>query len=221
MKDVLKILKDMKFYVIMLIASLLFIFLSMVKELPNQGNQYKIVLLENANIPLLSVGLVLLTLSCGLFLKFGKFESQHMSAQKNEEDYGKILFKKPDDFKKELSTINNQAKLVIEYPVINDVPTEEEVISTFKSLPHTQKGIMKIIYKVLHRQEISVDDLFQRIVIMSGRDAIGSEKELLYRVRLLSVPKLIRLEQIGERTTIVVAIPSIGKILIENKLLDS
>jgi len=89
----------------------------------------------------------------------------------------------------------------------------DEIDIHFLQLSATQKTLMFFLYQYLHKSEVAVGDLFKQHGEKYGADLIASESELYYRVKDLAAKKLVGLRSVGEKTTIVVSLPEVGKVL--------
>jgi alpha-D-ribose 1-methylphosphonate 5-triphosphate synthase subunit PhnI len=82
-----------------------------------------------------------------------------------------------------------------------DVVEESEIVKIYSDLPGTQKCLMTVMYKYIHKPEILLDELFIIIGNRYAPDLIPSVSELHYRILDLVHKQLLSVKAIGHRTT--------------------
>ena len=95
---------------------------------------------------------------------------------------------------------------------------ESYIVSVFSKLSTTQKNIMQIIYN-LHKNEISLDDLFDLCIEKYGKNIIVTDAELYYRMKDLVAKGLLLMQPLGYKTTLVISRPEVAEVLTRRRLL--
>lgn len=197
-----------RFYLILLILSILLFYISLFKDVPIASNNFTPTLREESIKILLFTSLFFLVVAItqSIFIEvifpFKKNRTEDNSTSKVKTDKG------VED--------SIQAPIEVEYENKKDI----DLINSFLSLTNTQKTIIKEIYRG-HRGEYPCDEL-QRIFNKKNSDeAIESHSEFIYRIKDLDNSGLIETKKVGERTTVVIIIPEVQKKLEDNNLINS
>jgi hypothetical protein len=97
-----------------------------------------------------------------------------------------------------------------------NIPKDDEadkIEQTYLGQTDTQKILIRLLYKV-HPPRISVDELRQLFLKKAvDKNAIGTDKEALYRLKDLEHQGLLELRSIGSKTTLVLGIGKVAMVL--------
>jgi hypothetical protein len=106
-------------------------------------------------------------------------------------------------------------------PVVARPLDEQGRIDEFNKLSDTQKNVIHFIYKQMHRNEISTEELYDLLRTRYGPDKIESKGELYYRLKVLELSHLVRLRSMGKSATNVVRDSVMETLITEENLFPS
>lgn len=190
--------------VVLLISGVVFLSASVIEELPSSSNAWKIIFRQSPNVLVLIIGILQWLAALALVL-VSTLSSKSPVASRSATVRSEILkLKLPHG-------------LAINHTTENIDP--EQVISNFQGLSTTQKAIIGKFYET-KKTEMAVDDLFD-IFHKSHPGIIETKDELYFRAMDLYHAGLIGVSKTGEKTTLLVWLPKVGKILVDNDYLRS
>ena len=120
----------------------------------------------------------------------------------------------------ESNSFENEDKIISMAPSSMSKEFPEYIEHTYLRLSQTQKCILEIMYK-LHKSEISVDALYATIVNRYGPDLVLGSAELYFRIKDLVYKGFLIMKPVGHKTTQVISLAEVDKVLRDNQLIKT
>lgn len=193
-----KVISRVEFYVLLLLIAVIAAFFAIFRDLPHSGNAYSPTVRDRVLVPLLLVGITLFLASIAAFF-LRRLDSRASGPMKL---FSRLRFQpKPTE-------------------PGGDIESEKRVIDAYKGLSKTQQRVVSHLCEMPPTQ-MTVDDFFLSFTKRYGADYVASVSEVYFRLEVLSLKGLCRLDRIAPGASIAVRITEVSRCLREKDLLVS
>jgi hypothetical protein len=233
MEWVYKIITRVEFYVLLVLIAAVAIFLSIFKDVPNQGNGYSPNVRESMLLPLFLLGVAILLTGIVAFFVRGQAKGAAVSEKviKGREAAEELT---PGTEALSASAGREQKRV----PTASDYPEpdedehttpvsasmtkeqEDELERVFSALSDTQQKILTHICQMPVMQ-MPIDDFFESFGRTFNPQWVGNESEMYYRLEVLHLKGFCKLTKIGPGASVVIRNAEISRCLRKRDLLKS